>query len=82
MFGDIFLIDIIFDFSKNEYKKNAIYKLFEVKYRDYFHLSKANEAVKTYFKEDFKKLINCDYTEEKDKKELKNKFKEHKYSFN
>ena len=82
MFGDIFLIDIIFDFSKNEYKKNAIYKLFEIKYRDYFHLSKANETVKTYFKEVFKKIINCHYIEEKDKKELKNKFKDHKYLFN
>ena len=82
IFGDVFLVDIIFDFSKNEYKKNAIYKLIEARHRGYFSVSKANDTVKTYLKQVVKKIINCEYIGENDKKKLKNNFKGHEELFN
>ena len=77
IFGDIFLVDIIFDFSKNEYKKNAIYKLIYSKYKKNFIISKEYKKVIEYLKSVIKKILNCEYIDEKDKNELKKHFKEY-----
>ena len=58
VFGDIFLLEIVFDFSKNEYKKSAVDKLFEIKNRDYFTLK--NEQNKIYLKSVINKIMNCE----------------------
>ena len=71
MYGDAFLIDIIFDYSKNEFKRKTIYKLIEIKrLRPYFKLSKMSDRVKEYLKYVIKKIMNCDYIEEKEKNKL------------
>lgn len=72
LYGDIFLIDTIFDISKNENKKMAVYKLLEIKDKDYFSLS--NEKNKNLLKIVVKKIIYCEIIEEKDKEEIKKKF--------
>ena len=65
MLGEIFLLDIIFDFSKNIYKNSSVYKLIEIRKLKYFTLS--NKKVKKYFKDVLKKIMNCQYIKEKHK---------------
>ena len=72
LLGEIFLIDIIFDYSKNEFKKSVLYKLNELKNKEYFILS--NQKIKAYLKIVIRKIINCEFIEEKDKEEIKKKF--------
>ena len=72
MFTEVFLIDIIFDFSKNEYKDSAVHRLNDVKYLG--RLDFSNEKTNQYFKSVIKKIMNCDYINEKHKNELKNKY--------
>ena len=73
MFGEIFLLNAIFDFSSNEHKKYAAYKLIEIKNKAHFSLS--NENNKKYFKYVVKKIMNCDYIEEKDKNDIRKRYK-------
>ena len=72
VFGDIFLLEIVFDFSKNEYKKSAVDKLFEIKNRDYFTLK--NEQNKIYLKSVINKIMNCEYIEENFKIKIRKEF--------
>ena len=46
----------MFDFSKNEYKKSAVDKLFEIKNRGYYTLK--NEKNKIYLKSVIYKIMN------------------------
>ena len=73
MFGEIFLLDIIFDFSKNIYKKFVIYKLIEIRKMKFFTLS--NKKIKKYLKVVIKKIMNCNYIKEKSKIKIKNLYK-------
>ena len=67
MFGEIFLLEIIFDFSKNnlESKKLVIEKLLEIKNSDFFNLSNKDNAI--YLKKILKKIIGCEYITKEDK---------------
>ena len=73
MFGEIFLLNIIFDFSKNIYKKSSIYKLIEIRKLKYFTLS--NKKIKKYFKTVMKKIMNCIYIKEKFKIKIRKLYK-------
>ena len=55
MFGDIFNLETIFDFSKNEYKNFTIDKLLKMKTWSHFTLE--DEKIKEYFKSVIKKNI-------------------------
>jgi len=72
VFGDIFLLEVVFDFSKNEYKKSAVDKLFEIKNRGYYTLK--NEKNKIYLKSVIYKIMNCEYIEENYKIKIRKEF--------
>ena len=72
LFGEVFLIDIIFDYSKNAYKNIASYKIKDLKNKEYFSLS--NEKIKNYLKIVLKKIMICDYIEENNKNEIRKKY--------
>jgi len=62
----------VFDFSKNEYKKSAVDKLFEIKNRGYYTLK--NEKNKIYLKSVIYKIMNCEYIEENYKIKIRKEF--------
>ena len=70
--GNLFLLNIIFDFSKNEYKKNGA--LFLIQFVDEFK-SLTDDKLKLNLKYLINKIVNCDYIEESIKNEVKIKFK-------
>lgn len=74
IFCDIFLLDIIIDFSKNnkEYKRYAVYKALKMKKKNINVLSLKS---KRYLKSILKKLINCKYINNEDKILIKKKYK-------
>ena len=75
MFGDIFTLDIYFDFTKNTFKdkKYVVSKVFEIRNSKFFDLSKKN---RNYLKEVFKKIMDCKYINDEDKLEIKEKYHE------
>lgn len=73
-FCEIFLLDIIFDFSKIEYKKYAAYKLIEMKKYPFFSLS--DERNKSFLETIIKKIMNCEYIEDKLKEQIKKLYNE------
>ena len=74
IFCEIFLLDIIFDFSRNnkEYKKFAVYKALNIRINNFNILSLNN---KIYLKSILKKLINCKYINNEDKQLITKKYK-------
>ena len=74
MFGEIFLLEIIFNFSKNnlESKKIVIEKLLEIRNSDFFSLSNKNNSI--YLKNILKKIIECKYIIKEDKSHIKKIF--------
>ena len=73
MTGDIYSLDIIFDFSKKKYKISAIYRLLEMKKMHYFDLS--NDSIRAYMKSVVKKIMNSNDIEENDKNLVKDAYK-------
>ena len=76
LFAEIFFLDIIFEFTKNDYKskKFAVYKAFELRNCQYF---KSLNAINIKFlKLTLNKLLSCSYINFDDKEKLKIKFKE------
>ena len=69
MFGEVFILETSFDFSKNEYKNFTIHKLLKMKSQDYFTLE--DEKITEYFKSVIKKILNSKYIEEKYKNEIR-----------
>ena len=74
IFSEILLLDIIFDFSKNnkESKKFAVYKALQISKKNISILSLKN---KLYLKSIIIKLIKCEYINDNDKILIKKKFK-------
>ena len=75
LFGKLFLLDIIFDFSKNDFKikKFAVYKAIGIRNSPFFkYLNKINIK---YLKLILRKLLSCPYINNKDKIILKINFK-------
>ena len=73
LFSDIFLLDIIIDFSKNnnENKKYAVYKALSIKKKNISILNLDNQL---YLKKILKKLMNCKYIKKNDAILLKKEF--------
>lgn len=69
MFGEIFLLEIIFDFSNNIYKKYSVYKLLAL--RDYNFFDVSNSKIKAYLISVIKKIMNCKYINKSHKEEIK-----------
>ena len=64
----IFLSDIIYDLSKNEYKKYAAIMILELRV--------FNDEIKQNLRNFLKKVMNCEYIEEKYKEKIRKKFSE------
>ena len=74
LFGEIFFLDIIFDFTKDNFisKKIVIDKAIQIKKSPFFHL--LNKINRNYLTLVLKKIYDCQYIYNKDKKILKNLF--------
>ena len=72
LFGEIFFLDIIFDFTKNSFisKKIVIYKAIQLQKSQFFNL--LNERNRDFLFLVLKKIYNCHYIYNEDKKVLKN----------
>ena len=73
MFGEVFNLETIFDFSKNEYKNFTIDKLLKMK--TWAHFTLEDEQIKEYFKSVIKKILNSKYIEKKYKIEIRKAYK-------
>ena len=69
--GELFLLNIVIDFSKNEYKKNGALALIQL-IDNYKSLT--NDNIKQSLKTLINKILKCDYIEEKIKNEIKIKY--------
>ena len=83
-FGEIFLMDIIFDFSKNDFetKKLLVEKILEINNYDFFYIK--NEKNLNFLIKFLKKIILCKYITKNDKYKIIQKFSElniYNYSF-
>lgn len=75
LFGEIFFLDAIFDFTKNDFKskKYAVYKAINIKNSRFF--KSLNKINKDYLKSTLKKLLSCPYINNDDKTKIKIYFK-------
>ena len=75
-FGEIFLTDIIFDFSKNNSDKNyaAYQAITQITRRKFFSVQK-NKKNSDYLKKILDKLYNSKYISQKNKNSLREKYK-------
>jgi len=75
LFGETFLLDVIFDFTQNDFKskKFAVYQAIKLRYTKYY--KSLNEFNIRYLKLTLKKLLSCSYINISDKKKLKKIFK-------
>lgn len=76
LFGTIFLLDVIFDFTKNDFKskKYAVYMAIIIKNCTLF--KSLNNININYLKLTLKKLLSCPYISNDDKTKIKNNFKQ------
>ena len=75
LFGETFFLDVIFDFTRNDYKskKFAVYQAMHIRNCKFF--KSLNEINIEYLKKTLNKLLFCPYINNDDKKKLKNNFK-------
>ena len=69
LFGEIFLLDTIYDFSKNDFqtKKYVVMKTIEISRITYFKKAINNTKNSQYLKDVIKKLVKCKYISKIDK---------------
>jgi hypothetical protein len=78
-FGEIFLTDIIFDFSKNNSDKNyAAYQALDSSKRDFFNV-RYSERNSILLKDIINKILSCKFISEENKNKVKNYFDNIKY---
>ena len=75
LFGELFFLDVIFDFTNNDFKskKFAVYKAIYIRNCGYF--KSLNEINIKYLKKILKKILTCPYISKEDKMRLKFNFK-------
>ena len=75
LFGEIFFLDIIFDFTQNDFKskKFAVYQAISLRNCEFY--KSLNELNIRYLQKTLKKLLSCSYIINSDKIKLKNIFK-------
>ena len=76
LFGEIFFLDVIFDFTKNDFKskKFAVYKAIYIRNCRFY--KSLNNFNKNYLKITLTKLLSCPYIRNNDKKKIKINFKQ------
>ena len=75
LFGEIFFLDIIFDFTENNFKskKFAVYEAFNIRNGKYFKSLNKNSIY--YLKIVLRKILSCKYISQQDKINITIKFK-------
>ena len=76
LFGELYLLDIMYDFSKNNYeaKKYIKLKALEIRQLSFFNTAINKKSNKEYLKNILKKIINCKYINLEDKRIIINNF--------
>lgn len=76
LFGEIFFLDTLFDFSKNDFKtkKYAVLKALEIKNEDIFTEGFNNTRNQKFFKYVLKKITNSKYITKEDKNIIINNY--------
>lgn len=76
LFGEIFFLDTLFDFSKNDFKnkKYAVLKALEIKNEDIFKEGFNNTRNQNFFKYVLKKITNSKYITKEDKNIIINNY--------
>ena len=76
LFGEIFFLDVIFDFTKNDFKskKYAVYRAIYIRNCRFF--KSLNKINIDYLKSTLKKLLICPYISNNDKTKIKINFKQ------
>jgi hypothetical protein len=69
LFGEIFLFDTLYDFSKNDFqtKKYVVMKAIKISHIAYFKKAINNIKNSQYLKDVIKKLVKCKYISKTDK---------------
>ena len=77
-YGEIFLIDIIFEFLKNNNKNYAVYQALDSAQKEFFNVrySKRNS---NFLKSVIQKILSCQYITEENKKKVRECFDNIKY---
>jgi glycosyltransferase involved in cell wall biosynthesis len=77
MFAEIYLLDIIIDFLKENqiFKKLAVLKAYDILYK--IKMYKLNEVNKNFLKLILQKIFNCKYIRKNDKIKVKEKFSQY-----
>ena len=72
LFGEIFLLDTLFDFSKNDFqtKKYVVIKAIEISKINFFQKAIINTKNRKYLNYVIKKIIECKYISNIDKKKV------------
>ena len=73
VFGTIFLCDLLFDFSRNQYKNSSVHMLKDLRKRDFFNLSEERSI--NYLRKVIQKVLNSEYIDEKSKNEIRESYK-------
>ena len=74
MFGEIFFLDIIYDFSKNNIKDKKIVAEKAIELKDLKLFNITNNKNKNYLKNVLIKILNCKYISEKYKNSIMDKY--------
>jgi glycosyltransferase involved in cell wall biosynthesis len=76
LFAEIFLLNVIFDYTKNDFKSKKFAFFMAIKIRNGKYFQSLNRINKRYLKHTLKKLLSCPYINNKDKIKLKINYKE------
>ena len=81
LFGELYLLDIMFDFSKNNFdaKKYIKLKALEIRQLSFFNSTIEKKSNKEYLKNILKKIINCKYIHLEDKNIIINYYRDFIY---
>jgi glycosyltransferase involved in cell wall biosynthesis len=76
MFGEIFLLDIMFDFSNNDFKGKHLLVGKSLEIRNYYFFNLYNESNVKYLDYVLKKIINSKYLTREDKNIIRQNYRE------
>jgi glycosyltransferase involved in cell wall biosynthesis len=76
LFAEIFLLNVIFDYTKNDFKSKKFAFFMAIKIRNDEYFQSLNKINKRYLKHTLKKLLSCPYINNEDKIKLKINYKE------
>ena len=76
LFGEIFFLDVLFNFSEDNFKSKKYIVYRAIKIRNSIFFKSLNEINKNYLKRTLKKILSCLYINNEDKTKLKIIYKE------